>query len=45
MKKRNKNKAPRNYTVLQMIAKSSAAKGAHKSKRAYNRKLAKKVDF
>ena len=45
MKKNKKNKSPRNFLVEQMIHMSSAAKGAHKSKKAYNRKVGKKVDF
>ena len=45
--KKNKNRAPRNFTVVQMIEKSSAAKGAHKSKKTYTRKNKhkNKVDF
>ena len=37
-KKRNKNNTPRNFTVVQMIEMSSAAKGAHKDKSKYTRK-------
>ena len=45
MKKRNKNNttvtadAPRNYIRVQMIHMSSAAKGAHKDKKKYTRKM------
>ena len=46
-KKRNKNvvvaEAPRNFLVPMM--KEMTGKGAHKSKKAYNRKVGKKVDF
>ena len=46
--KRNNNTtvtadAPRNFVFLQM--KGMTGKGAHKSKKAYNRKAGKKVDF
>ena len=47
--KRNKNNnvvtadAPSNYVFLQM--KGMTGKGAHKSKKAYNRRVGKKVDY
>lgn len=50
MKKRNKNNtttitadSPRNWVFTEM--KKMTGKGAHKSKKAYNRKVGKKVDF
>jgi len=49
MKKAKKNNnvvtadAPRNYVFLQM--KGMSGKGAHKSKKAYNRKVGKRVEY
>jgi hypothetical protein len=50
MKKRNKNNkatvtadAPRNWVFTEM--KKMTGKGAHHSKKSYNRRAGKKVDF